>query len=124
MFFLMQRGVWAVRPAGAAVPDHAGPDGGQSHPARLPRRLRLPLEHHLGRRRRQARTTSVVEPEPQFFAVAEPECIPVLVPETDLDPDKKNGIKNFNYQKWEANFLGNNAASNRKKARFCENFLL
>jgi hypothetical protein len=77
----MQRGLRAVRPAGAAVPDHAGPDGGQSRPARLPRRLRLPLEHHLGRRRRQARPTSVVEPEPLLFALAEPE------PEPGLDPD-------------------------------------
>ncbi len=46
-------------------------------------------------------STSVVEPEPQLFSLAEPECITDPVPEPDFDPNpklnvliKKSHIKN------------------------------
>jgi hypothetical protein len=74
--------------------------------------------------------TSAVKPEPelqepQLFALAEPEpeCFPV--PESDLNPFPiLNGIQKTKYQKGEANFLENSAASSIEKARFCTNNLL
>jgi hypothetical protein len=51
-----------------------------------------------------------VELEPEFIPVPDSD----LVPEPDLDP-KQNGIKCQKIKKIEANFLGNNDASNIEK---------
>jgi hypothetical protein len=71
--------------------------------------------------------SSVVEPElepqePKLFSSVKPEleCIPDPVPKPDLDPGPTwNGIqKSKKLTKWDANFLGNNAASKSEKAKF------
>ncbi len=58
--------------------------------------------------------------EPQLFDLTEPECIPF--PDSNTDP-AQNGIQKIKNNKWDANFLGNNAASNIEKARFLQFFV-
>jgi len=65
--------------------------------------------------------------EPQSFDLMEPEpeCIPVPVSERIwIRIQHTMEYQSLKYQKGEANFLGNNAASNIEKARFCTFVLL